>query len=104
MENAKGTDIVSTLCIETSGGLLFSFLKMPDQGNGDDAMQSEVLKEKKRQLRHDMLFILVYSDQRSCAIRPAIPKVSGHRSRSIRPSFLSIRPTAGTSRLECTMN
>ena len=50
------------------------------------------------------LFILVYSDQRSCAIRPAIPKVSGHRSRSIRPSFLSIRPTAGTSRLECTMN
>ena len=51
-----------------------------------------------------ILFILVYSDQRSCAIRPAIPKVSGHRSRSIRPSFLSIRPTAGTSRLECTMN
>ena len=63
-------------------------------GMQDDLLCSETVE----------MFILVYSDQRSCAIRPAIPKVSGHRSRSIRPSFLSIRPTAGTSRLECTMN
>ncbi len=29
------------------------------------------------------MIILAYSDQRSCAIRPAVPKVSGHHSYSI---------------------
>jgi len=33
--------------------------------------------------------ILVNSDRCSCAIRPSIPKLSGHRSYGIRPAFLS---------------
>ena len=35
------------------------------------------------------LTILVNSDRRSCAIRPSIPEISGHRSWGIRPAFLS---------------
>ncbi len=41
------------------------------------------LAEKKR-----ILTILVNSDRRSCAIRPSIPEISGHRSCGIRPAFL----------------
>jgi hypothetical protein len=37
------------------------------------------------------LAILVNSDRRSCAIWPMTPEISGHRSCSIRPAFLSSR-------------
>ena len=39
-------------------------------------------------LNKRLMPILVNSDRRSCAIRPSIPEISGHRSCGIRPAFL----------------